>query len=221
MTESTGWGKREQAREVAALLEPGWVVNVGVGMPVLVPSEVNPADGVVFHCENGLIGYRTLREEEQPDPDIIDARCEPIQLVAGASVVAHDISFGIARGGRLDATVLGAFQVAANGDLANWSVGGGRVAGIGGAMDLAVGARRVIVMLKHNDRSGNPKIVERCTLPLTAVGCVTAIVSELAVFDVTPNGLLAVKLAPGVDAGYVKAHTGAPLRFAANAAPGG
>jgi 3-oxoacid CoA-transferase B subunit len=214
MSEPGGWGKREQAGQVAALLRPGWVVNVGVGMPVAVPAEVDPRHGIVFHCENGLIGYRALGEGEEPDPDVIDARCEPIQLVTGAAVVAHDQSFAIARGGRLDATVLGAFQVAAGGDLANWSAGGGRVAGIGGAMDLAVGAKRVIVMMRHNDRAGNPKIVEQCTLPLTAVGCVDVIVTELAVVRVTPDGLVVAKLAPGIGSELVQARTGAPLRFA-------
>ncbi|MDR2253124.1 MAG: hypothetical protein LBD97_04560 [Bifidobacteriaceae bacterium] len=208
-----GWAKRDQARQVAALLEPGWVVNLGVGMPVAVPTEVNPDHGIVFHCENGLIGYRALADLEAPDPDIIDARCEPIQLNKGAAVVSHDLSFAIARGGRLDATVLGAFQVSANGDLANWSAGGGRVAGIGGAMDLAVGAKRVIVMMRHCDRAGKPKIVKRCSLPLTAVGCVDVIVTELAVIRVRPDGLTVEKLAPGIGPDHLEGRTAAPLRF--------
>ncbi|MDR1186356.1 MAG: hypothetical protein LBK95_02685 [Bifidobacteriaceae bacterium] len=214
MTVQLGWTRQEQAREVAALLEPGSLVNVGVGMPVLVPGEVDPGKHVLFHCENGLIGYRALVDGEVPDPDIIDARCESIALEPGASVVSHDVSFAIARGGRLDVTVLGGFQVAGNGDLANWSAGAGRVAGIGGAMDLAVGADRVIVMMRHNDRDGNPKIVDQCALPLTARGCVNVVVTELAVIKVTPDGLLVDKLAPGVGRRYIQERTSVPLRFA-------
>jgi 3-oxoacid CoA-transferase B subunit len=221
MSEQSGWARQDQAREVAALLEPGWVVNVGVGMPVSVPAEVDRAAGIVFHCENGLIGYRALEDWENPDPDIIDARLEPVQLEVGASVVGHDLSFAIARGGRLDATVLGAFQVAANGDFANWSAGGGRVAGIGGAMDLAVGSKRVIIMMRHNDRSGRPKIVQRCTLPLTALGRVNVVVTDLGVIEVTPNGLLATKLAPGMEPQQVEERTGAPLEFADHLIRGG
>jgi 3-oxoacid CoA-transferase B subunit len=208
-----GWTKLEQARQVAALLEPKSVVNVGVGMPVMVPAAVDPAQQIMFHCENGLIGYQALAATDRPDPDIIDARCEPVRLVVGSSVVGHDVSFAIARGGRLDATVLGAYQVAANGDLANWSAGKGSLAGIGGAMDLAVGARRVIVMMRHTSRDGGPKIVRRCDLPLTAMACVNTVVTELAVIDVTPRGLLARTLAPGVGRDYLQERTGAPVLF--------
>jgi 3-oxoacid CoA-transferase B subunit len=208
-----GWTKQEQAAIVAKRLTPGMVINLGVGMPTLVAAAVDDSDELTFHCENGLIGYRSLIEDEPIDPDIIDAACKPIQLVTGAAVVAHDVSFAIARGGRLDVTILGAHQVSANGDLANWSSGQDQIAGVGGAMDLAVGAKSVIVMTKHTDKKGNPKIVEHCTLPLTACECVDLIVSNLAVMRVTSQGLLVEELAPGVTPAQLVALTAAPLHF--------
>lgn len=210
---AVGWTKEEQAQVVVQRLEPGSVINLGVGMPVLIAGAVREEQDIVLHCENGLIGYRALLDGEPVDPDIIDALCLPVRLVAGASVVAHDVSFAIARGGRLDATILGAFQVAANGDIANWTTGGGRIAGVGGAMDLAVGAKRVIAMLKHTDRHGRPKVVERCTLPLTAAGCVNLIVTNLAVISVAPDGLVVEELAPGVTREALVAATDAALAF--------
>jgi 3-oxoacid CoA-transferase B subunit len=211
----SGWTKQEQAAAVARYLEPNSVINLGVGMPTLVAAAVPEEANIVFHCEDGLIGYRALEEDEPPDPDIIDAACLPIQLVTGASVVAHDVSFAIARSGRLDVTILGAHQVAANGDLANWSSGRSRIDGVGGAMDLAVGAKTVIVMIKHVDKQGRSKIVERCTLPLTAAGCVDLIVTNLAAIQVTPDGLKVIEIAPGVTPEEIAAATDAPLQFPA------
>jgi 3-oxoacid CoA-transferase B subunit len=175
---------------------------------------IDPDKNIVLHCENGIVGYRGLAEGEPIDPHIIDARCEPIQLAIGASVSSLDTSFMIARGGHLDYTILGAFQVAANGDFANWSVGADRVSGVGGAMDLAVGAKAVWVMMTHVDKKGRPKIVERCTLPLTALGVVKRIITDYAVIEVTPHGLLVIELAPGVDEDTVRTTTEAPVEFA-------
>ncbi|MCL1838720.1 MAG: succinyl-CoA--3-ketoacid-CoA transferase [Propionibacteriaceae bacterium] len=214
MNAPTGWNKAEQAQVVASRLAPGSVINLGVGMPVSVAAAITAEQQIVFHCENGLIGYRALEENEPVDPDIIDAAILPIQVIEGAAVVDLMTSFMVARGGRLDATILGAFQVAANGDIANWSGAVGRVAGVGGAMDLAVGAKTVIAMLKHTDREGNPKIVERCTLPLTAVGCVNLIVTDLAVIRVTDAGLVVEEMAPGLTREALIAATGATLDFA-------
>ncbi len=214
MTTTAGWTKAEQARQVARRLRPGSYVNLGVGMPALVAAAVSEGQGIVFHCENGLVGYRSLALGEVPDPDIIDARSDPVALIPGAAVVAHDVSFAIVRGGRLDATVLGAFQVSAQGDLANWQTPSNRVAGVGGAMDLAVGAKRVIVMMKHLDREGAPKIVQDCTYPLTAVRCVDLIVTELAVIAVTAQGLVVQELAPGISPRALTDQTAATLSFA-------
>lgn len=215
MTSLGGWTRQDQAKQVAKRLRPGSYVNLGIGMPGLVAAAVEPEQGIVFHCENGLIGYRSLVPGEEPDPDVIDARSDPVALTAGASVVAHDLSFAIIRGGHLDATVLGAFQVSARGDLANWMSTSSRPAGVGGAMDLAVGARQVIVMMRHVDHAGAPKIVDTCSFPLTAVRCVHLVVTELAVIAVTDDGLVVEELAPGVGPDDLVKVTEAPLTFAA------
>jgi len=209
-----GWSVEEQAARVAALLPDYAYVNLGIGMPGSVAAAVQPEQGIVFHCENGIVGYRALAEGEAPDADVIDAASSPVALIEGAAVVAHDISFAIARGGRLDATVLGAFQVSQHGDFANWKAPGARIAGVGGAMDLAVGARQVIVMMRHVDRDGNPKIVEHCTYPLTAARQVNHIVTEQAVITVTENGLVVGEIAPGITWEELQAVTGAPLSVA-------
>jgi 3-oxoadipate CoA-transferase, beta subunit len=206
------WNVEQQAARVAELLPQGGYVNLGIGMPGSVAAAVRPEQDIVFHCENGLIGYRSLEPGEAEDPDIIDALSDPVALIDGAAVVAHDVSFAIARGGRLDATVLGAFQVSANGDLANWKVPGAGIAGVGGAMDLAVGAKRVIVMMRHTDRNGRPKIVESCDYPLTAAGVVDYIVTELAVIEVSGDGLAVRELADGVAFADVRERTAVPLR---------
>lgn len=207
----TGWSVPEQAARVAELLPDGGYVNLGIGMPGSVAAAVDPSRGIVFHCENGLIGYRALEDGEPADDDVTDAASVPVGLVVGAAVVAHDVSFAIARGGRLDATVLGGFQVSAAGDLSNWKSPGARIAGVGGAMDLAVGAQQVIAMMRHNDRAGAPKIVETCAYPLTARGSVDYIVTELAVIAVTPSGLAVREIAPGVSFDDLQARTGAEL----------
>lgn len=208
---AAGWTKQEMAIRVAQELPVGSYVNLGVGLPVAVAAAVTPEQHVIFHCENGLIGYRALEDGEPRDADVIDALSEPVGLIVGASVVAHDLSFAIARGGRLDATVLGAFQVSRTGDLANWKSPAATIAGVGGAMDLAVGAKQVIVMMKHLDRAGQAKIVEYCDYPLTAVGVVGLIVTDLAVIRVTGEGLLVEEIAPGVSFDDLQSVTATPL----------
>lgn len=213
MTDTVGWSVPEQAAVVASRLGEGSLVNLGIGLPNSVVAHVRPGQDITFHCENGLIGYRERIESEEIDPDIIDAASRPVSLVSGAAVVGHDDSFAIARGGRLDVTVLGAFQVSANGDLANWHVPGARVPAIGGAMDLATGAKSVIVMMKHLGRDGSLKIVDQCDYPVTAFGCVDLIVSDLAVIRISPEGLLVEKVAPGVSPQFLQTSTQPPLIF--------
>jgi len=210
---SVGWTKAEQAQKVAEQLQPRSYVNLGIGMPGVVVNAVRPEDGVVFHCENGIIGFRPLGPNDAVDSDIIDAGSQPVAFIQGAAVVAHDVSFMIARGPHLDATVLGAYQVSARGDLANWKTPEALIAGVGGAMDLATGAKKVIVMMRHQDRDGRSKIVEECTYPLTAVRCVTLIVTDLAVISITDRGLIVEECAPGVTAESLQAATDAPLQF--------
>lgn len=213
MVEDLGWSVPEQATLVASRLGEGSLVNLGIGLPNEVVAYVRPEQGITFHCENGLVGYRERGDFETVDPDIIDAASRPVALISGAAVVGHDSSFAIARGGRLDVTVLGAFQVSASGDLANWHVPGARVPAIGGAMDLAVGAKSVIVMMKHLGRDGSLKIVDHCDYPVTAFSCVDLIVSDFAVIRITPEGLLVEEIAPGVTREYLEAHTQPKLSF--------
>jgi 3-oxoacid CoA-transferase B subunit len=200
------------AQRVAAELPDGSYVNLGIGLPTLVADHLPPDREVVFHCENGLIGTGPHVQPGQGHPYLIDASSSRIVLKPGAAVVGHDVSFAIARGGHLDATVLGALQVSERGDLANWLVPGRRLGGMGGAMDLAVGARRVYVMMRHVDPQGRPKIVRRCDYPLTAPACVDLIITDLAVIEVTESGLLVRDTAPGVTFEYLQSLTEPPLR---------
>ena len=203
------------SRELIALraareLKPGSVVNLGIGLPTLVAGLVDPADGIMFQAENGILGYAGVAAGDY-DPDLINAGGQPVDLVAGASFFDTAESFAMIRGGHIDAAVLGGLQVSAAGDLANWYVpsrGGGSV---GGSMDLAAGARKLIVAMAHTTREGDPRIVERCDYPLTAAACVDVIVTDLAVIDVTAEGLRLREVAPGVTAGDVARLTGAAL----------
>lgn len=213
MSSSNGWDKYEQARKVIALLEPGSYVNLGIGMPGLVAEQIDENSEIYLHCENGIVGYRGLHPDEPFDSDVIDAASKPVGLISGASVVAHDLSFAIARGGRLDTAVLGAFQVSEFGDLANWKSPNTAVAGVGGAMDLAVGAKQVIAMMKHVDKTGEPKIVKSCTYPLTAKNVVNYIVSEFAVISISSEGLIVEEMAEGITEEFLESVTGAPLKF--------
>ena len=203
------------SRELIALraareLEPGSVVNLGIGLPTLVAAFVEPTDQVLFQAENGILGYAGISESAF-DSDLINAGGQPVDLVAGASFFDTADSFAMIRGGHIDAAILGGLQVSARGDLANWYVparGGGSV---GGAMDLAVGARKLIVAMAHVTREGEPRIVEVCDYPLTAERCVDVIISDLAVIDVTTSGLRLRETAPGVSIEEVVAWTAAAL----------
>ena len=199
------------AMRVARELQPGMVVNLGIGLPTLVANFA--PEGVIFQAENGILGYGGIEEDDALfDSDLINAGGQPVQILGGASYFGSDASFAMIRGGHIDLAVLGGLQVSARGDLANWLVparGGGS---IGGAMDLAVGARRLIVAMEHTTREGEPRLLTECSYPLTGTACVNLVVTDLAVIDVTANGLVLREVAPGVSVADVVARTGAPLQ---------
>ena len=203
----------QMAARVARDIPEGAYVNLGIGLPTQVSNHL-PTDREVFlHSENGILGMGPAAAPGQEDWDLVNAGKQAVTLLTGGAFFHHADSFAMMRGGHLDICVLGAFQVSAGGDLANWSTGGAEaIPAVGGAMDLAIGAKRTFVMMEHVTKSGEHKIVERCSYPLTGIGCVARIYTDLAVIDVTPQGLVALEWVEGLSLAELQAMTGAPLR---------
>ena len=211
------WDRNQMAARAAQELQDGWYVNLGIGMPEMVANHVSVDRQVVFHSENGILGLGPVAVAGEEDFDLVTAGKKPATVLPGAAYFDSALSFAMIRGGHLDIAVLGAFQVSRTGDLANWSTGEATVTpAVGGAMDLAQGAKRVFVLTTHTDRNGAPKIVETCTYPLTGTAIVTTVFTDLAVIDITPDGPVVRELVDGLDRDALQALTGTQLTLAAD-----
>jgi len=208
----TGLTRDEMAKRLAQDIPDGSYVNLGIGIPELVTKFVPEGREFIYHTENGLLGMGPTPKEGEGDPELINAGKRRVTALPGAAYFHHADSFSMIRGGHLDLCVLGALQVSKDGDLANWSTGAeDAIPAVGGAMDLVAGVKSIYVLTQHCTKNGEPKLVEACTYPLTGVGVVNRIYTDLAVIDVTPEGFQLVELTPGIDFAFVQEHTGAPL----------
>ena len=205
------WNKEQMAERAAKEIAPGTIVNLGIGLPTLVADYLPEGIGVWFHSENGLLGMGPFPFEGEEDSQIINAGKQTVTIVPGGSIFDSATSFAMIRGGHVDLAILGAMQVSAGGDLANWAVPGGKVMGIGGAMDLASGCRRVIAMMQHVTKKGEHKLVAKCDYPLTAVRVVSLVITDLGVFEPTGHGFRVIELAPKITREQAERSTGAPL----------
>ncbi len=211
-----GLNKEQIAKRIAQELKDGYYVNLGIGIPTLVANYIPEGVNVILQSENGLLGMGPFPFEGEEDPDLINAGKQTITTLPGSVFFDSAMSFGMIRAGKVDLTVLGAMEVAENGDIANWKIPNKMVKGMGGAMDLVAAAKNIIVAMQHTNPKGESKLLPRCTLPLTGVGCVKKIVSDLGVFDVTNDGFVCIEHAPGVTIDEIKAKTAGKLTIAAN-----
>lgn len=207
------WSKEQMVARAARELKDGDVVNLGIGLPTLVANELPKEIQVWLHSENGLLGMGPFPYEGEEDPKLINAGKQTVTVLPGGSVFDSAMSFGMIRGGHIDVCILGGMEVSENGDLANWMIPGKKVNGMGGAMDLVSGAKRVIVLMTHTNKNGASKLLKNCSLPLTGVACVNRVITELGVIDITPEGFCLIELAEGVSATEISAATGAYLKI--------
>jgi|SRR5690606_12607156 len=206
--------KIQIAKRIAQELKDGMYVNLGIGIPTMVANYVPSDIEIELQSENGMLGIGPFPEEEEVDADLINAGKQTVTLLKGGSYFDSALSFGMIRAGKVDLTVLGAMEVAENGDIANWKVPGKMVKGMGGAMDLVASAKNIIVAMQHTDKQGNSKLLSKCTLPITGLKCVKKIVSDLGVFEITDQGFLCVEYAPGVSIDEIKSKTAGKLTIA-------